>query len=595
MSIIVESLRVDLAGSGLPLVSDISFEIEPGKVLGLVGESGSGKTTVALAMLGYSRKGTAISSGSRISIDGTEILSRSPAATRMMRSRLVSYVPQDPAAALNPALTVGEQLLEGLVTGPNRMTRAEASERIAGILKEVNLPSTPQFLASYPSQLSGGQQQRIGIAMAVAGRPRLIVLDEPTTGLDVSTQMDVLMMVSQLCAAHSIAAIYVSHDLAVISHVAHQVIVLYAGRIVEACESGRFFDAPAHPYSCALLQSLPSIEEKRKLLPIAGHAPALDARSSGCIYRERCAFAQAACNVEPQLVKLANDADHDVRCHFPQTARLRNSSTLLGGNQLRAMRADRLLTIQGLSASYGSKGVLKDVDLDLQGGECLAVVGESGSGKSTLSRCIVGLHHHWSGQIRLAGSSLAPFSSRRSSDERRRIQYVFQNPYGSLNPRRVVGGSIAVAVEHFSGGRRAQVDARVMAALERVSLPAHYANRYPNELSGGEKQRVAIARALVCNPDILVCDEVTSALDVSVQASIVELLRSLMTDGLGIIFVTHNLAVVRSLSDRVAVLNAGVIVEVGDTESVMTNPVAAYTQHLMAHTLELKSPEAEAA
>ncbi|URK86396.1 ATP-binding cassette domain-containing protein (plasmid) [Rhizobium sp. RCAM05350] len=361
------------------------------------------------------------------------------------------------------------------------------------------------------------------------------------------------------------------------------------GRIVEGCDGVRFFEAPRHPYSRALLKSLPSIEEKRKLSPIAGHAPPVNARNSGCVYKERCDFSQPACGVEPLLTEQKQDTGHLARCHFPQTASMQTQPILLAPKERLAARDEPLLTIQGLSAFYGNLQVLKDINLEVQGGQCLAIVGESGSGKSTLSRCLVGLHHNWGGQIRLSGTSVAPSSSRRDSDQRRRIQYVFQNPYGSLNPRQTVGASIAVAVEHFSGGRREQVNARVRAALERVSLPSHYANRYPNELSGGEKQRVvAIARGLVCSPDILVCDEVTSALDVSVQAAIVELLRSLMDDGLGIVFVTHNLAVVRSLSDRVAVLDAGLIVEAGETGTVMDCPTAAYTKHLMAHTLEMK-------
>ncbi|SDR63403.1 peptide/nickel transport system ATP-binding protein [Rhizobiales bacterium GAS113] len=592
--VVVRSLGVQLSASAHLLVSDVEFAIAPGEVMGLVGESGSGKTTVSLAMLGYARKGTRIAPGSRITIDGTDILNLAPAALRAARGSLVAYVPQDPSASLNPAITIGEQLIEGLTTGSSATGREDARAHIARILAEVSLPATHSFLARYPSQLSGGQQQRVVIAMAVAGHARLIVLDEPTTGLDASTQTEVLHMVSRLCATYRIAAIYVSHDLAVISHVADHVAVLYAGRIVERSGRDRLFGSPAHPYTRALLRSSPSITQRRYLMAIPGQAPSIDMRSRGCAFRTRCDFADEKCLIEPKLAPVDQDGDDSVRCFHPRTGPLIAPGAASPTLRARAPETAPALSVAALSASYGYRIILRDISFDIVSGECLAVVGESGSGKSTLSRCIVGLHHRWTGRMTLHGTPLENSSARRSNDVRRRIQYIFQNPYGSLNPRRTVGASIAVAVEHFFGGRQAEVESRVATVLERVGLHSDFAHRFPNELSGGEKQRAAIARALVCNPNILVCDEVTSALDVSVQAAIVELLRSLMTDGLGLIFVTHNLAVVRSLADRIAVLNAGGIVELAATERVLAQPEADYTRHLLSHTLDLRPARASA-
>lgn len=585
MTVTVSNLRIEEARSGLPIVSDIAFTIEPGRVLGLVGESGSGKTTISHAMLGYSRKGTRIAAG-RVEIDGTDVLAGSAADRRALRGRLVSYVPQDPNAALNPAMTLGEQLTERLVHGDaqGRLGRAEALDRVREILTEVRLPADPAFLSSYPAQVSGGQQQRVGIAMAIASRPRLIVLDEPTTGLDVATQQSVLELVTEVCRSHAIAAIYISHDLSVVREVADDVMVLYAGRLVESAPADIFFSAPRHPYAAALLQSVPSLTTRRALTAIEGIPPALDQRNRGCLFRDRCTLAQADCQQEPAMT----DGPHAVRCHFP----LDRSQTLakVPALPVRALpeATAPILEVAGLSARYGATEVLSDINLRLLPGECLSVVGESGSGKSTLSRCLIGLHDNRTGAIRLHGQPLAPSCSRRPADAQRKMQFVFQNPYGSLNPRRTVENSLALTLRHFSPGLGArEAQARVLATLDRVNLSARYAGRYPGELSGGEKQRVAIARALICDPEVMICDEVTSALDVSVQATIIELLRRLMEDGLSMIFVTHNLSVVRSLSDRIAVLDRGVIVEDGPTGQVMDSPRADYTRLLMEHSLSL--------
>jgi peptide/nickel transport system ATP-binding protein len=582
--IVVENLNITARNSGLAIVKDIAFSVEPGKVMGLVGESGSGKTTVSLALLAYAKPGTLISRGSRVLIGGVDILSLPLDEQRKIRGKLVSYVPQDPSASLNPAIRIGVQLVEGLLAGEDALSKEAADERVAKLLGEVGLPSTEQFLNRYPAQLSGGQLQRVAIAMAVASHPRLIVLDEPTTGLDVATQNEVLAMMSRVCSSHDIAAIYISHDLAVVGHVADTIVVLYAGRIVENGLKEQILSCPSHPYTRALLAAMPSVSEARLPMPIHGKTPPLADRDEGCVFRSRCRFAEEMCAVPPAIVPVAEF--HDVRCHFTRKVRsepLDRAPFIVS----RPSYASTVMKVAGLNARYGDTTILHDVSFSLEKGECLAVVGESGSGKTTLSRCLIGLHHNWHGRLDFEGTALASSSAARTVLQRRRIQYIFQNPYGSLNPRKTVAANLAVPIRHFATGDASDINRSIQDVLQRVELRPDHAARYPNELSGGEKQRVAIARALLCSPEILICDEITSALDVSVQAAILALLRSLMDDGLSIVFVTHNLGVVRSLAHRVAVLDKGRVVELGDTSSVMSEPSADYTRILLANTLEL--------
>lgn len=581
-SVVVENLEIRATGADLPIVSDISFSIEPGCVLGIVGESGSGKTTVAHAMLGYSRPGTKIASGS-VRIDGIDILAGSPADRAKWRGRKVTYVPQDPSASLNPTMTLGEQLTERLVLGEGAISKDEALARVKGILGEVRLPSDDRFLAKYPKQISGGQQQRIGIAIAIASRPSLVVLDEPTTGLDVSTQRDVLKLVADLCASHRISAIYVSHDLAVIRHVAQDVLVLYAGRVVELAPADPFFALPRHPYSAALLASMPSLEARHALVSIPGHPPTLNERTGHCVFSDRCGYRQPTCDLEPPLTGQARQ----VRCHFPLDANVNSPNEHV---ETTAVAGDVpvVLSVDNLLARYGDKVVLHDIDLSLRRGACLSIVGESGSGKSTLSRCLIGLHPSFSGTLRIGDHVTPHRAGKRSRELRRKVQYVFQNPYGSLNPRRTVGAALMQSHIHYHRGvSRADRDASILATLDKVKLPAAYLDRFPGELSGGEKQRVAIARALIADPEVIICDEITSALDVSVQAAIIELLRELKDAGLALVFVTHNLGVVRSISDEVAVINQGYIVELGTTKNVLDAPSHFYTRELMKNTLSI--------
>jgi len=596
-AVTVRDLQIEIAGTGTPVVSDISFEIASGEILGVVGESGSGKTTVGLALLGHARRGLSISGGT-VLVGGQDILALGDEQLRRLRGATVSYVPQDPASSLNPALRIGLQLREVLeahaanVDG-HRPGRADHSARIAEMMREVALPDDRGFLRRYPHELSGGQQQRIGLAMAFANRPSLIVLDEPTTGLDVTTQAHVLETVRQLAKLHDVAALYVSHDLAVVAALADRVAVMYAGRLIELGTAEALFAAAGHPYTRRLIGAIPRLRGGRSLVGIPGRAASPGNRPPGCSFAPRCSLRIEQCEEEvPALRSVA--PSHLVRCIraeevlVQEQRRIGDPVEMPPAQDLAAVRLDSVLAL------YGRHEVVHSVSFSLAAHECLALVGESGSGKTTIARAIAGLHHNWTGKITLGDLPLHPSARRRDADTRRRIQYIFQNPYGSLNPRRTVGQIIGQPLRVFGTATGRDADRRVAEMLERVALTASYAARYPDQLSGGERQRVAIARALVCDPAVLICDEVTSALDVSVQAAIVELLGNLQRDlGLSMLFITHNLPLVRSIAQRVAVLHDGAITEIGETAQVLGSPAEPYTRQLISDTPSLETAIAE--
>ncbi|PTT68752.1 ABC transporter ATP-binding protein [Arthrobacter sp. HMWF013] len=579
--------------SGVPVVTDLSFEIAAGEVLGVVGESGSGKTTVGLSLLGHARRGLKIVSGS-VLLGDQDVLEMDDVALRRLRGSLVSYVPQDPASSLNPALRIGVQLREAL-KAHGSTSDAENTARIAEMMREVALPDDPEYLRRYPHQLSGGQQQRIGLAMAFANRPRLIVLDEPTTGLDVTTQATVLATVRDLAAAYGSAALYVSHDLAVVAAVASRVAVMYAGRIVELGPADQLFESSAHPYTRRLVGAIPRLTGSRVLVGIPGHAPSPGSRPPGCAFAPRCQLHSPECDEKvPEPLQVVGG--HTSRCI--KALEVVKLQAVTPGERVQSPRVDSsapVLSLKNLVAHYGDTEVLHSINLDLEHHECLAIVGESGSGKTTTARAIAGLHRDWTGSIRLGDLDLATSAHARSTDVRRQIQYVFQNPYGSLNPRKSVGETVGQPLQVFGIASGREADHRVAEMLEQVSLSASYARRYPDQLSGGERQRVAIARALISSPSVLVCDEVTSALDVSVQAAIVELLGNLQRElGLSMVFVTHNLPLVRSIAQKIVVLANGSIVEYGDTAAILGNPQQEYTRHLISNTPSLETARMEA-
>ncbi len=576
----IDNVRLDVEATGLDIVDEVSLTIQPGRVLGLVGESGSGKTTVGLAVLGHARRGVRINHGA-IFVGDVNVLDLADEPRRLMRGELVSYVPQDPSSSLNPALRIGKQLLEVLEAHNFGGSDDARRTRITEMMAEVLLPSDEEFLKRYPHQLSGGQQQRVGLAMAFACRPSVIVLDEPTTGLDVSTQEHVLATIRQLTKVHGVAALYITHDLAVVADLADDVAVMYAGRVVEQGTMREIFTNAAHPYTRHLTAAAPDIAGGRQVIGLRGRAPQPGKRPQGCAFALRCELADDTCRASfPQAVTLSTS--HEARCY--KTGQVPEATKARPLTRSAMVKHDAVLRVEGVSAGYAGNVVVHDVSMAVRKGECLALVGESGSGKTTVSRCIGGLHREWTGRIVYKDEDLKVHARKRSVEQRLGIQYVFQNPYGSLNPRRTVRDSI-VRPLLIGGMAGKDADRMVVDVLDKVSLPASYGGKYPDQLSGGERQRVAIARALVSNPDVLVCDEITSALDVLVQAAIVDLLGNLRRDlGLAMLFVTHNLPLVRSIADEVAVMNEGRIVEIGTAEEVIGNPREDYTRRLISAT-----------
>jgi peptide/nickel transport system ATP-binding protein len=576
----VRDLRVELADGSADVVAEISFDVAAGQTLGIVGESGSGKTTVAHALLGHARRGLKLASGS-VAVNGLDLLTASAQMLREQRGQTVAFVPQDPGKALNPVMRIRRQLNESVAGLPG------GRDVIPGILADVGLEARPEILNAYPHQLSGGQQQRVVLAMAFAPQPDLIVLDEPTTGLDVTTQRRVLDTIKRLSQDYGVASVYVSHDLAVIGEIADRVAVMYAGRVVEFGATDAVLSRAYHPYTRGLLRAAPRPNEATAVEGIPGHPPRVGQRPDGCSFRPRCSMATQECLQTPPPTEL--QPGHLVRCF--RAAEQSVAITLRPREPVTGSTSSPALAVTDICASYGRRQVLKDVSFEVPAGECVAIVGESGSGKTTLARCISGLVTDWTGTVRFAGAELPRNVRSRDKDALRRLQYIYQNPYASLNPRKTVHQLVSGPVKHFTGMSGAAATDVVRQALESVSLSPQLLSRFPAELSGGERQRVAIARALAVEPSVLICDEITSALDVSVQAAIVQLIHELqLLKSLTLVFITHNLALLPSIANSVVVLQNGQVVESGDVRSILSAPTMPYTWSLIANAPSLNPP-----
>jgi peptide/nickel transport system ATP-binding protein len=591
--LVVHDLRVDAIAAQVDIVSEVAFSVPRGSAIGIVGESGSGKTTVAMSLLGFARPGTEIVSGA-VEVGDHDVLALDDAALRGVRGRLISYVPQNPSRALSPAMRIGAQLTEML--NVHRPEHAEHRELLRRAWADAQLEDDREFLLRYPHQLSGGQQQRVAIAMALVCEPSVIVMDEPTTGLDVLTQQRLLEVISGLRERRRTSIVYVSHDLGVVRNLVDHVAVMYAGRIVEYASTDALFQAPQHPYTRRLLEAIPRVRRRTgRLRGIDGHAVEPWNRPGGCPFAPRCDYRVERCDEEmPPTTSV--DGARSARCwRLGELRAVEPASATRGAwpAQPAVGEGAPLLGVRGLVAGYAvgrtrlhgrraSKIAVDGISFDLAQGKCLAIVGESGSGKTTLARCLAGLHEPSGGEITFAGAQLERAARRRAVETRRRIQIVFQDPDGSLNPSMTVGEIVGRPLAQFFPAAKNDQRKRVDELLERVRLSSSMASRMPRDLSGGEKQRVAIARAIAPKPDLLVCDEVTSALDVAVQASILELLEELrLSTGMSLVFVTHDLAVVRTIADSVLVMSAGQLRELQESEALFTTPSDDYTRRLL--------------
>jgi peptide/nickel transport system ATP-binding protein len=576
----MQGMTVASVATGAAIISDIDLDLSGAEIVGLVGESGSGKSTLGLAFLWHTQQGLMRRRGS-VSLAGAALANLAPAALRRLRGRVMTYVPQDPARALNPAIRIGTQIRDVIALGQD--AAAPADSRLRELLTEVDLPHEPTFLRRFPHELSGGQQQRVVIAMAFACRPAFVVLDEPTTGLDVTVQKRILATVKGLCRESGTAALYVSHDIAVVAAIADRVAVLYSGKIVESGPTDGVLRAPLHPYTRSLLGAVPTATPGQRLTGIPGRAPLPDQRPRGCAFHARCDMSEARCASAAPPCSTPGP-DRSVWCWRDESGASPAVPRAVPPLRPRAATARRssVLRVTKLTAYYGALAAVRDVSFDVGGGEIMALVGESGSGKTTVSRCLVGAHAAYVGSISIDGDDLPRDARRRTIQQRRALQYVFQNPYGALNPRRTIGQTFLQWARVLCDDSAAGLRQRITTALDRVELETRYLGRYPDELSGGQQQRVAIARALVSDPSFLICDEITSALDVSVQASVVNLLSTLCRDtGLGVLFITHNLPLVGSVAQRVAVMRAGRVVECDATVDLFSHPREDYTMQLL--------------
>ena len=602
MTLRVRGLTVTFTGSGrpVPAVRGIDFDVDANQVLGIVGESGSGKSVTSLAISGLLPE-TASVSGS-IQVDGIEVTTLDAEALRQMRGRDVGMVFQDPTTTLNPVFTIGRQVIEGQVSH-GQVRADQAAKRSVELLREVDIPDPEGRVGQFPHQFSGGMRQRAVIAMAMSGRPRLIIADEPTTALDVTVQAQVLAVLAKRQADTGAAVILITHDLGVVAEVADKVAVMYGGRIVESGPVQEIFKRPHHPYTVGLLRSIPRIDTvDSRLIPIIGQPPTPSSLPSGCTFHPRCAIGRERplCAEQEPALRLVGEG-HSSACHFPDEV-----DALLAEGQLRDTVAPHALASSGLAAApallevdqlqvfYPIKsGLLQrrvgwvravdGVSLNVRAGETVGLVGESGCGKTTTGRAIMGLIAKTGGTVRFDGQDITRLPREAMRKVRRNMQYIFQDPYSSLNPVLSVGDIVAEPLR-IHGIYDASGGAKWVAQLfDLVGLSPSMANRYPQEFSGGQRQRIGIARALALKPRLLILDEPVAALDVSIQAQVINLLQDLQRElQLAYLFIAHDLSVVRHISDRVAVMYLGRIVEESTKAALYQTPTHPYTQSLMS-------------
>lgn len=565
------------------VVADVTLTLQPERILGLAGESGCGKSTLALALAGYRAPGAQVLGGETLLAE-TELVGAPIRRLRGLWGARIAYMPQDTSTALNPALRVGRQITQPLRVHEG-LSRAAATARARELLEHVGIPDPARAMSRYPHQFSGGQQQRIALAIGLICDPDILILDEPTTGLDVTTQARVNELILALARERGMATLYVSHNLALLGTICDDLAIMYGGEIVEHGPAREVYLRPRHPYTAALIAAVPAIGGGGRPRGIPGRPPAAVVHGA-CGYAERCTFRAAGCSTDVPLISVAGD--HRVRCVRAAEIEFAPGSSCGVPTPLRG-RADRdaLLETEDLRCVFRHRGhetiALDGVSIRVAAGHTLGIAGESGSGKSTLLRLLAGLLEPTGGDIRFRGDPLPGAAGKRPRPLRQAIQMVFQNPDATLNPRHTVMQSLSRPMTLFRPelSRAEHCDAAVQ-ILERVRLGAEVLGRYPRHLSGGQRQRVALARALVAQPDVILCDEVTSALDVSVQASVIELLLELRAErGLTMVFVTHDLGVLSAIADDLVVLERGVVREAGRAADVLERPTDPYTIDLI--------------
>ena len=588
-------------GKEISILRNVTTNIKKGETVGIVGESGSGKSTLALAMMGYVKHGL-FTMGGECLFNTSNLLNMNNKELEKIRGRKIAMIPQNAGQSLTPNLKIGYQIEEALKLHTD-LDEKERKDRISVLLKDVRLPSPDTMALRYPHELSGGQQQRVAVAMALAGNPELLLLDEPTTGLDVTTQAHVLELLKEIAQDTGTSMVYVSHDLGAIAQVCDRVIVMYAGEIVLEGPVGKILKEPIHPYAHGLLKSIPKLSLDGLPDSMPGTQPQPGHVGEGCSFYDRCNISDEKCKTTAPKLEYVKKIDTYVRCfHYNKVSIEKDKNISLNNSNEKKIDINEILNLTDISISYAKQSFLdqmfnkisdsnptvKDININIKKGETIALVGESGSGKSTILKSIAGLLKAKEGQIKFDKDKiLSEDLKQRSSDDLRAIQLIFQNPDESLNPNQTVEQILSQPLRLYFDLKGEELKKNIIELLKKVRLGDFYMSRYPRQLSGGEKQRIAVARAFAAKPDIILCDEVTSALDVSVQAAVLDLLKSLKDDfGTTYIFVSHDLAVVKAISDRVAVLYQGRLCEIGPKKNVYNFPSHPYTEVLLGAVLE---------
>ena len=604
---------IEIRSGVVHALSGVDLHVNPGETLGIVGESGSGKTMTALSLMGLLPQGGRVSSG-QIILDGQDLTKLPLKDKRKLRGTKVGMIFQDPLTSLNPTMKIGLQVCEPLRVHEG-LSKKEALERAVEILRRVGMPRPEVVINNYPHQLSGGMRQRVMIAMALVCKPRILIADEPTTALDVTTQMQILDLIDELRDEYQMGVILITHDLGVVAGHTDRVAVMYAGRIVETAPTKTLFTEPKHRYTSSLMAALPerALAAGTKLFSIPGAPPSLTNLPVGCRFAARCLWATDECRAG--YPDLSGDDAHTFSCFHPVQEGDESPAALqakldtqkngdeAGAQQAPLVSSEVLLDVKEASREYESagsgffkrdKGVVSAVDrvsITVKKGETYGLVGESGCGKSTMGRLIAGLERPSSGAIKLDGRDLATLKGRDAVTIHRDVQMMFQDSYAAMDPRMRIDQILAEPMSIQKTGNARQIAERIMEIIEQVGLTEEILDRYPHEFSGGQLQRIGFARSLTLAPDLIVADEPVSALDVSVQAQVLNLMKDLQAElGLSYLFISHDLAVVQYMADRIGVMYLGRIVEEGPAKEVVENPKHPYTKALI-DSIPVPDPE----